>query len=36
MGPGEGYFRMVFLPPPAELNEIWDLIGGFNKTFLAR
>jgi alanine-synthesizing transaminase len=36
MGPGEGYFRMVFLPPLAELNEVWDLIGEFNKTFLAR
>jgi alanine-synthesizing transaminase len=35
MDPGEGYFRMVFLAPPAQLNEIWDLIGEFNKTFLA-
>jgi len=31
----DGYFRMVFLAPPAQLNEIWDLIGEFNKTFLA-
>jgi alanine-synthesizing transaminase len=36
MDPGEGYFRMVFLAPPSQLNEIWDLIGEFNKTFLAR
>ncbi|HTL02687.1 MAG TPA: aminotransferase class I/II-fold pyridoxal phosphate-dependent enzyme [Vicinamibacterales bacterium] len=36
MDPGDGYFRMVFLAPPAQLNEIWDLIGEFNKTFLAR
>ena len=36
MDPSEGYFRMVFLPPPSQLNEIWDLIGEFNKTFLAR
>jgi alanine-synthesizing transaminase len=36
MDPSEGYFRMVFLAPPAQLNEIWDLIGEFNKTFLAR
>jgi alanine-synthesizing transaminase len=36
MGADEGYFRMVFLAPPAELNEIWDLIAEFNKTFLAR
>jgi alanine-synthesizing transaminase len=36
MDPREGYFRMVFLAPPAELNEIWDLIGDFKKSFLAR
>src|SRR5947207_1753927 len=35
MNPRDGYFRMVFLAPPAQLNEIWDLIGDFNKTFLA-
>ena len=35
MDPHDGYFRMVFLAPPAQLNEIWDLIGEFNKTFLA-
>lgn len=33
--PGLGYFRMVFLAPPSQLSEIWDLIGEFNKTFLA-
>jgi len=36
MDPRDGYFRMVFLAPPAQLNEIWDLIGDFNKSFLAR
>jgi alanine-synthesizing transaminase len=36
MDPRDGYFRMVFLAPPAQLNEIWDLIGVFNKSFLAR
>jgi alanine-synthesizing transaminase len=36
MDPAEGYFRMVFLAPPEQLNEIWDLIGEFNKSFLAR
>src|SRR5438876_1237084 len=35
MNPRDGYFRMVFLASPAQLNEIWDLIGDFNKTFLA-
>jgi alanine-synthesizing transaminase len=35
MDPRAGYFRMVFLAPPAQLNEIWDLIGDFNNTFLA-
>jgi alanine-synthesizing transaminase len=36
MDPRDGYFRMVFLAPPSQLNEIWDLIGDFNQTFLAR
>jgi alanine-synthesizing transaminase len=35
MDPRAGYFRMVFLAPPVQLHEIWDLIGEFNKTFLA-
>ena len=29
MDPADGYFRMVTLAPPAQLNEIWDLIAGF-------
>ncbi len=29
MEPADGYFRMVTLAPPAQLNEIWDLIAGF-------
>jgi alanine-synthesizing transaminase len=29
MDPADGYFRMVTLAPPAQLNEIWDLIGRF-------
>jgi alanine-synthesizing transaminase len=29
MTPTDGYFRMVTLASPAELNEIWDLIAGF-------
>ena len=29
MNPSDGYFRMVTLAPPSELNEIWDLIAGF-------
>jgi alanine-synthesizing transaminase len=36
MDPRDGYFRMVFLAPPSQLNEIWDLIGQFNQTFLER
>ena len=27
--PADGYFRMVTLAPPDQLNEIWDLIAGF-------
>ena len=29
MAPTDGYFRMVTLAPPDQLNEIWDLIAGF-------
>lgn len=29
MDPADGYFRMVTLAPPAQLNEIWNLIAGF-------
>ena len=33
MRPEDGYFRMVTLAPPAQLNEIWDLIAGFVATY---
>jgi aspartate/methionine/tyrosine aminotransferase len=29
MDPTAGYFRMVTLAPPAQLDEIWNLIAGF-------
>lgn len=29
MDQADGYFRMVTLAPPSQLNEIWDLIAGF-------
>jgi aspartate/methionine/tyrosine aminotransferase len=29
MDPADGYFRMVTLAAPSELNEIWDLIDAF-------
>ena len=29
MNPADGYFRMVTLAPPSQLNQIWDLIAGF-------
>ncbi len=29
MDAAEGYFRMVTLAPPAQLNEVWNLIAGF-------
>jgi alanine-synthesizing transaminase len=29
MDPRDGYFRMVTLAPPAQLEEIWTLIAGF-------
>jgi alanine-synthesizing transaminase len=34
MDPGDGYFRMVTLAPPSQLNEIWDAIEDFTGTFL--
>jgi hypothetical protein len=34
MDPADGYFRMVTLAPPAQLNEIWDLIDAFTRKFL--
>jgi alanine-synthesizing transaminase len=36
MDPAGGYFRMVTLAPPAQLNEIWDLIAAFTRSFLGR
>ena len=36
MNPADGYFRMVTLAPPAQLNEIWDLIATFSHSFLAQ
>jgi aspartate/methionine/tyrosine aminotransferase len=34
--PQDGFFRVVFLASPAELAEIYDVIGGFTTDFLAR
>jgi aspartate/methionine/tyrosine aminotransferase len=36
MDPADGYFRMVTLAPPSQLNEIWDLIAGYTRSFLGR
>lgn len=36
MDPADGYFRMVTLAPPSQLEEIWDLIGGFARGFTNR
>jgi alanine-synthesizing transaminase len=33
MDSADGYFRMVTLAPPAQLNEIWDLIAGFTAAY---
>lgn len=33
--PEDGFFRVVFLAPPAELDEIYGLIGEFTREFLA-
>ncbi len=33
--PADGYFRVVFLAPPAELAEIYSLIAGFTGEFLS-
>jgi alanine-synthesizing transaminase len=33
--PEEGYFRVVFLAPPAELAGVYDLIADFTRQFLA-
>ena len=34
-GAGDGFFRVVFLASPAELSDIYDLIDGFTREFLA-
>jgi alanine-synthesizing transaminase len=34
--PSDGFFRVVFLAPPAELSGIYDRISEFTKDFLAR
>jgi aspartate/methionine/tyrosine aminotransferase len=34
--PEDGFFRVVFLANPAELSEIYDLMAGFTREFLAR
>jgi len=34
--PADGFFRVVFLAPPRELSEIYDLIAGFTGDFLSR
>jgi aspartate/methionine/tyrosine aminotransferase len=36
MDPADGYFRMVTLAPPSQLNEIWDLIAVYTRSFLGR
>jgi alanine-synthesizing transaminase len=33
MNPADGYFRMVTLAPPDQLNQIWDLIAGFTAEY---
>ena len=33
MNPADGYFRMVTLAPPEQLNQIWDLIAGFTAEY---
>lgn len=34
--PEDGFFRVVFLASPAELSEIYGLVAGFTRDFLAR
>ena len=36
MAAADGFFRVVFLAPPDELSEIYDLIAGFTGDFLSR
>jgi len=33
--PEDGFFRVVFLASPSELSEIYDLVAGFTRDFLA-
>jgi aspartate/methionine/tyrosine aminotransferase len=33
--PRDGFFRVVFLASPADLSDIYDLIGDFTREFLA-
>ena len=33
--PRDGYFRVVFLAPPAELHELYNAIEAFTADFLA-
>jgi len=34
--PEDGFFRVVFLASPAELSDIYDLVGDFTRDFLSR
>ena len=34
--PAEGFFRVVFLADPVELNEIYDLVESFTRDYLSR
>jgi aspartate/methionine/tyrosine aminotransferase len=34
--PEDGFFRVVFLANPAELSDIYDLVGDFTRDFLSR
>jgi len=36
MPPADGFLRIVFLAPPDELREIYQLMGGFTAEYLAR
>lgn len=36
MAPEDGFFRIVFLAPPNELRDIYALIAGFTRDYLAR
>jgi hypothetical protein len=36
MAPADGFLRIVFLAPPDELREIYQLMGTFTADYLAR